>query len=50
MKSANASMIGGGDVGAFSGDFDSDSIEFKVRHIVGGAAMDPRGAVGSFGQ
>ena len=50
MKSANASMIGGGDVGAFSGDFDSDSIEFKVRHIVGGAAMDPRGAVGSFGK
>ena len=50
MKSANASMIGGGDVGAFSGDFDSDSIEFKVRHIVGGAAMDYRGAVGSFGQ
>ena len=50
MKSANASMIGGGDVGAFGGDFDSDSIEFKVRHIVGGAAMDPRGAVGSFGK
>lgn len=50
MKSANASMIGGGDVGVFGGDFDSDSIEFKVRHIVGGAAMDYRGAVGSFGQ
>ena len=50
MKSANASMIGGGDVGAFGGDFDSDSIEFKVRHIVGGGAMDYRGAVGSFGQ
>ena len=50
MKSANASMIGGGDVGAFGGDFDSDSIEFKVRHIVGGAAMDYRGAVGSFGK
>ena len=50
MKSANASMIGGGDVGAFGGDFDSDSIEFKVRHIVGGVAMDYCGAVGSFGQ
>jgi len=50
MKSANASMIGGGDVGAFGGDFDSDSIEFKIRHIVGGAAMDYRGAVGSFGK
>ena len=50
MKSANASMIGGGDVGAFGGDFDSDSIEFKVRHVTGGKAMDYRGAVGSFGQ
>jgi hypothetical protein len=50
MKAPNASMIGGGNVSAFGGDFDTDSIEFKVRHIVGGKAMDYRGAVGSFGQ
>lgn len=50
MKAPNASMIGGGDASAFGGDFDTDSIEFKVRHVTGGKAMDYRGAVGSFGQ
>lgn len=50
MKSPNASMIGGGDASAFGGDFDTDSIEFKIRHTSGGKAMDYRGAVGSFGQ
>jgi hypothetical protein len=50
MKSPNAVMVGGGDVNAFGGDFDTDSIEFRVRHIVGGTLMDPRMMVGSFGQ
>jgi hypothetical protein len=50
MKSPNAVMVGGGDANAFAGDFDTDSIEFRVRHVVGGAAMDPRMIVGSFGQ
>jgi hypothetical protein len=50
MKSPNAVMVGGGDVNAFAGDFDTDSIEFRVRHVVGGLAMDPRMIVGSFGQ
>jgi len=50
MKSPNAVMVGGGDVNAFAGDFDTDSIEFRVRHIVGGTLMDPRMMVGSFGQ
>ena len=50
MKSPNATAIGGGAVDAFTGDFATDAIEFKVRHIVGGMAMDYRGAVASFGQ
>ena len=50
MKSPNAVMVGGGDVNAFAGDFDTDSIEFRVRHVVGGTLMDPRMMVGSFGQ
>ena len=50
MKSPNAVMVGGGDVNAFAGDFDTDSIEFRVRHVVGGTLMDPRMMVGRFGQ
>ena len=50
MKNSNATSIGGGDASAFGGDFDTDSIEFKVRHVVGGTLMDPRVMVGSLGQ
>jgi hypothetical protein len=49
MKSPNARRVGGGDVDAFSGDFDTDSIEYKVRHVLGGTRMDPKMTVGSNG-
>jgi len=50
MKSPDAVPIGGGDLSPLSGDFDRGAIAFKITHVVGGKAMDPRGAVGSFGQ
>jgi len=50
MKSPDAVPIGGGDLSPFSGDFDRGAIAFKITHVVGGKAMDPRGAVGSFGK
>lgn len=49
MKSPNAVRVGGGLVGAEEGDFDTDSIEYKVRHVFGGTLMDPKSAVASNG-
>jgi hypothetical protein len=49
MKSPNATRIGGGTVDAMDGDFDTDSVEYKVRHVIGGTLLDPKGAVASKG-
>lgn len=49
LKSPNAQRIGGGIVGAEDGDFDTDSIEYKVRHVLGGVLLDPKAAVASNG-
>lgn len=50
MKSPNAVRIGGGGlVDTMAGDFDSDSLEYKVRHVLGGTLMDYRMAVVSTG-
>lgn len=49
MKSPNATRIGGGLVDPMDGDFDTDAIDHKVRHVFGGTLMDPRSAVASNG-
>ena len=49
MKASNTVSIGGGSVNPFDGDFDSDDIEYKVRHIIGGVLLDPKAAVASNG-
>lgn len=46
MKAPNAQRVGGGVV---SEDFDTDSLVYKVRHVVGGAVMEPKSAIGSNG-
>lgn len=38
-KSPNAVLVGGGTADPALGDFDSDSIEFKVRHILGSTQL-----------
>lgn len=48
IKAPNASRVGGG-LDAMNGDFDTDSIEYKVRHIFGGTMVDPKMAVASNG-
>lgn len=48
MKNPNAVKLGGGE-DVFGGDFDTDSIEYKVRHICGGALFDWRGCYASTG-
>lgn len=62
MKSPNAIRIGEGSMGPGSGpgvgnslinpmegDFDTDSIHYKVRHVFGGTLLDPKMAVYSNG-
>jgi hypothetical protein len=47
MKQPNAVRVGGG--GAEEFDFDTDSREYKVRHILGGTREDPKMTMGSNG-
>ena len=49
MKAPNATLVGGGAVNALQGDFETDSIKYKVRHVFGGTTMDPLYVVGSNG-
>lgn len=49
IKAPNAQRVGGGQVNPMDGDFDTDSIQYKVRHVLGGTRMDPKMTVGSEG-
>jgi hypothetical protein len=49
QKHPNATRVGGGAVDPMDGDFDTDSVEWKVRHVLGGTRMDPKSAVASSG-
>lgn len=42
VKRDQGQRLGGGDVPVEDGSFDDDTIYFRVRHITGGAAGDPR--------
>lgn len=48
MKAPNQLRVGGG-ADAMDGDFETDAIEHKVRHVFGGTRMDPKMTVGSNG-
>ena len=48
IKMPNMQQIGGG-VDPMGGDFDTDSIEYKVRHVFGGVAEDVKMTVASNG-
>lgn len=49
QKAPNAIPIGGGGGNAADGDFDTDSIMYKVREVMGGTLLDPFMAVASNG-
>lgn len=49
VKSPNARRPGGGEVDIMAGDFDTDSIQYKIRHVFGGTALDPKMTVASDG-
>lgn len=49
IKAPNATRVGGGNVNPMDGDFDTDSIQYKVRHVLGGATLDNKMSVASNG-
>lgn len=50
MKSPNALRVGGGGlVDPMLGDFDSDAIDYKIRHMFGGGVIDPSMTLASNG-
>jgi hypothetical protein len=49
MKSPNAIRIGGGNVGAEDGSFETDGIDYKVRHVIGGTLIEPKAAYAAQG-
>ncbi|MEU8199284.1 Mu-like prophage major head subunit gpT family protein [Microbispora amethystogenes] len=50
MRAPNAVRVGGGAAAPEDGDFDTDSVEWKLRLVLGGTLMDPKSAVASPGQ
>lgn len=49
MKSSNAVRVGGGPTDPMDGDFETDTVQWKVRHVLGGVRMDPKMTVASNG-
>lgn len=49
IKEPNARRVGGGAINPLEGDFESDAIEYKIRHVFGGTRMDGKATVASNG-
>ncbi len=49
IKAPNAQRVGGGNVNPMDGDFDTDSIQYKVRHVLGGVTLDNKMSAASNG-
>jgi hypothetical protein len=49
VKLADSQLLGGGVTDPSEGDFDTDTIQYKIRHVFGGTRLDPKMAVASNG-
>ena len=49
MKASDKVSLGGGLISAMEGDFRNDSAQWRVRHCMGGAVVDPRMAYANVG-
>lgn len=49
VKDPDQMRLGGGTADPLEGDFDTDSIDYKLRHFFGGTQVDPKMAVASKG-
>ena len=50
MKASNQARVGGGVAGPMDGDFETDNIFYKVRHVLGGVTLSGRAGYASDGQ
>ncbi len=50
IKDPDQRALGGGSSDPMEGDFDTDSIDYKLRHIFGATQVDPKMAVASSGE
>ena len=49
MKNPDKITLGGAQVSAMEGDYSSDSVRWRVRHVLGGTQVDPRYAAAFIG-
>lgn len=49
VKADTGSSVSGGNVPAEEGSFDTDDIQYRIRHVLGGATLDPIAAYASDG-
>lgn len=49
IKEANSRRVGGGQINPLDGDFDTDAVAYRVRHVLGGGQIDPKATVASNG-
>ena len=42
MKASDKVAVGGGPISSFEGDFATDNVFYRVRHVFGGTRLDPR--------
>lgn len=49
MKASNKASVGAGSINPLEGDFESDNVLYRVRHVLGGSALDPRFAYAQVG-
>ena len=47
VKSSDSVAVGGGEVDPFEGDFEDDSVKYRVRHVFGGTTLDPKASLAS---
>jgi hypothetical protein len=50
MKNPNKVALGGASMSPLEGDYESDSIRWRIRHIFGGNQVDPNYACAFIGQ
>lgn len=49
LKSPNAIRLGGGMIAAEDGSFETDGVDYKVRHVFGGVLLEPKAALAAVG-
>lgn len=49
VKAPNSMLLGGGDASVMDGDFDTDVIDYKLRHFMGAVTVEPKLGVASNG-